>query len=369
MKTSFLTENLQKKLSFVNHAVSGRTQLPILSNFLVKAIKGEIIIRATDLEIGISVSVPANTEKEGETTIPAKQFFDLITSFEKEKITLEEKEGTLNITGGRTKASLQTTSTEDFPQIYSKRGEKVSEEKAETLAKEMRKIMFSASQDTGRPALSGVMLEKDGGGIILVATDGFRLSLKKDSKINIKTKEGPTLLIPARVIKETLALPELEEDIKVYISKENNQIIFSQKETEVVGRLIEAEYPEYEKILPVDFSTKTEFNKEEMLKAVKRCSVFAKDTANIIKLKIKKEVINLSANTPSVGENTVEVEAKTEGEENEIAFNIRYLLDFLNNVDAEEVVFEMNGPLNPGVFKTKGDNTFLHLIMPIKVQE
>lgn len=369
MKVIFLAENIKEKLALVNHAVSTRAQLPILSNFLIEARKGEMIISATDLEIGIIASIPAVTEKEGEVTVLAKTFFDFLSSFNKEKITLEQKDTNLHLKGEKTKATFQTMPKEDFPKIYEKKGEKITEVEGEKIKKELKNVVFSASQDSGRPALSGVLLEKEGGGVIAVATDGFRLSLKKNIGVLIKSKEEKELLIPSRVIKELLSMVEDNEKVEVFVSLENNQIIFSQEKITLVGRLIEAEYPAYEKILPVDFSTKAEFDKEEMLAAVRRCSIFARETANVIKISIEKEKIRISANTPSIGENSVEVDAKIQGEENEIAFNARYLLELFSSIEEDIMVFEMAGPLNPGVFKIKGDNSFLHLIMPIRVQE
>jgi DNA polymerase-3 subunit beta len=145
-------------------------------------------------------------------------------------------------------------------------------------------------------------------------------------------------------------------------------VLFFQGDTVLVGRLIEAEYPEYQKIIPSEFNTKTEVGREDLLKAIKIASVFARETANIIKFSIEKTKITVSANSPSVGQDSADVEAKTTGENNEIAFNAKYLLDILSTLDEEEVVFEMNGPLNPGIFKLKENNSFLHLIMPIRVQ-
>ena len=165
-----------------------------------------------------------------------------------------------------------------------------------------------------------------------------------------------------------MSIKEDEGDVTISVSEKTNQIIFTQGETILVGRLIEAEYPPFEKILPTEHSTSAVFEREGLLNAVKICSVFARDTANIVKLSFGKNKIIVSANTPSVGENKADVEAKIEGEENEIAFNARYLLDLLGNVNEEELIFEMTGPLNPGVFKIKDNPYFLHLIMPIRVQ-
>lgn len=367
MKVTFLSDNLQKKISFLNHAVSTRGQLPILSNFLIEAVNGKLIISATDLEIGISSSIPVNIEKEGRTTIPARNFSDLLANLGSQKITLFLEEETLKLTGEKIKASFQTIPAEDFPKLYEEKGEEFINIKKSQIEEFILRVVFAAAQDSSRPALSGVLLDKDKNEAILVATDGYRLSMQRNV---FRTKEElkKPLVIPSRIIKELLFVKEDEEALKIFVSEKNNQVLFSQGETTLVGRLIDAEYPEYQKIIPTDFSTKAEINKDELLNAIKICSVFARETANIIKLSVEKNKVIVSANSPSVGEDAVEVEAKTTGEENEIAFNAKYLLDILSSLDKEDLVFEMTGPLNPGVFKIKEDDSFLHLIMPIRVQ-
>ena len=368
MKASFLTENLQKILSFLNHAVSGSNQLEILSTFLIIAEKGRVTVNATDLEIGISSSIPANIEKEGRVCIPAKTFFDLVNNISEEKITIEEDGQSLVLKGKKIKMAFQTQPHEDFPALYEDKGEEVGVFKKDAVLDDFNKVVFAASQDSGRPALSGVLVKKEKEGFLMVATDGYRLSLKKGVVIKTEGKEVvDELLLSAKVIKELSSIKQ-DDPISLFVSDKNNQAIFVQGETTLVGRLIEAEYPNYEKIIPTDFGTKAEFDKSEMQKAIKLCSVFARETANIIKLSINKDKIIVSANTPSIGENTVDVDAKITGEDNEIAFNARYLLDLFANIDEENMSFEMAGPLNPGVFKILGDNSFLHLIMPIRVQ-
>ena len=366
MIASFLTENLQKKLSFLNHAVSNNSQLEILSCFLIKAEKGRLVLKATDLEIGIATSIPASIEREGEVAVPAKTFLDLITNITEEKITIETVDKSLVVKGKKIKMVFQTMSSEEFPKLYEDKGKEEAVLKRETIEKELGKIVFSASQDTTRPALSGVLIKKERGAVEVVATDGYRLSLKRSTLINTKGVIKD-LLLSARAIREVMSI-KYDGDVSLFVSEKSNQAIFEIGETTLVGRLIEAEYPTYEKIIPAKFETKTEFDKDEMQKAVKLCSVFARETANIIKLSVKKDKIVVSANTPSVGENTVEIDSKTTGEENEIAFNARYLLDLFANIEEEIMSFEMVGPLNPGVFKIAGDNSFLHLIMPIRMQ-
>lgn len=368
MKVTFLSDTLQKKLSFINHAVSVRGQMPILSNYLLDASKGKLTISATDLEIAISSSIPVSIEEEGKTTIPAKNFSDLFSNLVNQKITLFQEGETLRLTGEKIKASFQTMPAEDFPNLYEEQGDEVLTIKKTEIEESILRVVFAAAQDSSRPALSGVLLDKEKTEAILVATDGYRLSLQKNVFKTTQELKRP-LVIPARVIRELLSTKEEGEFVKVFVSEKSNQVLFVQGGTTLVGRLIEPEYPDYEKIIPTDFATKTDVNKDELLNAIKICSVFARETANVIKLSVFKNKIVVSANSPSVGEDSVEIEAKTTGEENEIAFNAKYVLDVLSAVNKENLVFEMTGPLNPGVFRIKDDNSFLHLIMPIRVSE
>ncbi|MEK7517351.1 MAG: DNA polymerase III subunit beta [Patescibacteria group bacterium] len=373
MKVSLLFENLSKKISFVNHAVSARSQLPILLNFLIEAKKGKLSISATDLEIGISADIPAKIEEEGRITVPAKTLTELITATPLKKIVLETRPEGLSLTGEKVKTVFQTTAADEFPMLYEEKGKETMNFEKENIERDLSRVVFAASQDTERPALSGVLIKEEKDGFLLVATDGYRLSLKKNALgKKEKSEEGESIavIVPARAIRELILMGKEEggESISVYSSAEKNQIIFSKDDITLVGRLIEAEFPSYEKIIPEDHSVKTVFRREELQKAVKASYVFARQKANIVKLAIKKEAIIVSADAPSVGESTIEVDAKTTGEENEIAFNARYLLDFFSNITEDEVSFEMTGPLNPGVFKAAGDDSFLHLIMPIRVQ-
>ncbi len=368
MKVSLLTANLQKKLSFLNHGVSSKSQLPILLNILLETKDGKLKLSTTDLEIGIETYLPVTIEEEGATTLPAKTFTELINSLPDDTITLQTKEGILEVVSKKTKSVFQTNNKEDFPTLYEEKGEKIATLPEEELKKDFSSVVFSSSIDTTRPALSGVLVRKEAEGFLLVATDGYRLSLKHYKVVNSEALEDQSFIVPARVFKELMAIQEEQQAIHMYVSQGSNQILFEKGETVLVGRLIEAEFPQFEKIIPSDFSVSVAFDTEDMQKAVKVCSIFARDAANIIKLSFYKDHITVSSQSSSVGENTVDVDAKLSGEENEIAFNARYLLDLFANVTAEEMVFEMTGPLNPGVFKIKNDPSYLHLIMPIRVQ-
>lgn len=367
-KTTVLSSNLKTGISFANHAISSRSQLPILLNFLLTAKDGSLLISATDLEVGIIIKVPAKVEGEGDVSISAKTFVDLISNIDQERVTLELKENVLMLSADKLKTSFPTLIASEFPKLYETKGEKQAEFKKEELDKEIQRIAFASAGDMGRPALSGVLIRKDAKGeMVVVATDGYRLSLKQGLSEKNKEGESVDLLIPARVIKEVVGLKGEDQIISLYVAKEGNQVLFECGDATIVGRLIEAEYPDYQKIIPDESTTKAIFDKNQAQSAVRACSVFAREAANIVKMTIGKDKVVFSASASSVGENEVEVEAKTTGEENEIAFNARYLLEFFGAIDEERVVFEMTGPLNPGVFKIEKDDSFLHLIMPIRI--
>jgi DNA polymerase III subunit beta len=367
MRAVFLSDNLRDHLTFLNQAVSPRATLPILVNFLIETKKGKVVFSATDLEIGATAETTASIEEEGAVTAPAKTLSDLLSSLPGDKVTLEAKNGRLNVSSKKARASLAVTPPDDFPKLFEEKGDEVALVSRETIEKELRSVVFAASQDLSRPVFSGVLIKPEKEGLLLVATDAHRLS-KRITK-SLKTKKDSLkepIIVSARAIRALLS-GKGGEEISVFVSKKNNQVVFTSGERTLVGRLLEGEFPQYEKIIPQDFSVKVEFDRSEMEEALKISSIFARESANIVRFAIGKDKITVSS-SGELGEQSNDVEAKVNGEENEIAFNAGYVLDLLANIDSERVSFEMSGPLNPGVFRTE-DPSFLHLIMPIRVKD
>ncbi|MBL7150435.1 DNA polymerase III subunit beta [Candidatus Microgenomates bacterium] len=370
MKLTVLQENLNKAISNVERFVSSKAQLPVLANVCLKAEKGRLCLQATNLETGITLWLGAKIEKEGAITVPARIFSEFISSLPKEKVKLELKDKLLAVSCGSFSASFTGIAADEFPPLSS------SEDKKPDLVfpfssflPAIEKVSFAAARDEGRPVLTGVKFEPRGEKLILAATDGYRLSVKELKKSEIKISSP--LIIPARSLLEILKIvgESEEENIGLNFTEKGNQIVFSLPNVEIVTRLIEGEFPEYQKIIPASLSTKVVLEKENFLKALKTAAIFARDSANIVRLKIEKNALVISANSPQVGENRTGVEAKVEGKEDQIAFNCRFLLEFLGKIEEEEIVFEMSGALNPGVFKTPQDSSYLHIIMPVRVQE
>lgn len=369
MEFSCLQENLIKGLSVVSRFVSTKTQLPILLNILLNAQKEGLKLGATNLESGILLKIGAKVEKEGQITIPAKTLTEFIGSLPADKIEFSLEENNLKVTCQKFKAVINGLSATEFPPLSNLNEEENFIFDTGEFSLPIVQTAFAAAQDESRPVLSGIKVFSEEKNLVFVATDGYRLSFKKIP--NEKKIASLDIILPARTLTEVVRIltEEKEEKIRLGIVKEGGQVVFSLSNSQVFCRLLEGQFPDFGKIIPTTFSTRAILGREELLSAIKTASIFAREAANVIKFQISSNRFQISANAPQVGENISEVEAKIEGEDGEIAFNSRFLLDFLNIVSQEEVVFEMNGPLSPGVFKVGGDESFLHLIMPVRLQE
>ena len=367
-----LKENLVKALSIVNKAISIKPTLPILSNILLKTENNQLKLSATNLELGLVVTLGAKIEQEGEITIPGKLLTEFINSLTTEKIELVLKDNNLIVKTDKTHASFTTSSTSDFPPFpdVPKNGKTFPINK---IKEAILRTVFASSSDESRPVLTGIKTIISSGIMSFTATDGYRLSINK-VEITDK-KENLEIILPATSLLEVIRIAEIlkAEEVGFFIIENKNQVVFTLSGVNIFTRVIDGELPNVEKIIPVEFKTKVTIDRDQLFQSVKTTSLFARGAANIVKIKVEKDGLRLSANTPQVGSDEDYVEAKVEGEEMEIAFNYRFLLDLLNNFPEELVIFESSGSLNPGVFKpvnTKQSTigSFLHLIMPVRVQ-
>lgn len=372
MKIQILQENLNKGLTNASRSISSKTQLPILANVLLRTDKSRLQISATNLETGISLWLGAKVEEEGEITIPAKILTEIVASLPAGKIDLDVKGNTLKIEAEGYSANLNGISALEFPKLPVYLPENLFSLPADKLLEAINQVSFAAATDEGRPVLTGVLVRIEGKNLSLAATDGYRLSLKTIVLENA-VKDNLSLLLPAKTLMEVARIIAEGKGgdqslVQMGFTQEQNQVVFVFPELELFSRVIEGDFPPYEEIIPQNFTTKAVIDKEDFARAVKVVSIFARDSANIVKLKISNGSLEMSANSPQVGENKNSLEVKTEGDENEIAFNYRFLQGFLNAVSSSEVALEMSGPLTSGVFKTLDDDSFLHIIMPVRLQ-
>ncbi len=365
MKVSILQKHLLSTLTSVGRIISSRAQLPILQNFLLETKGNNFIITGTNTETSIVSRSSAKIEKEGGVCTPAKLLVEFITSLPEGVVELSAKEGVLIITSNGFEASIPCVSKEEFPPLPKYDKTKGAEIPKETFLRALESVLFAAATDEGRPILTGVKIQKADKETLFVATDGYRLSLKR---VDLAMEENLDITIPARTLTEVVHIGLGDGENKSIILKtiDASQLGFFLGETEIYTRILDGEYPNFEKILPKKYTTKIILDKEKFLQAVKSASIFARDNANIIRFMMADGEITISANTPQVGQNKVVLEGEVDGEGGEIAFNSRFVLDFLGHFQEEKLQFEMTGSLNPGVFKSTEDDSFLHIIMPVR---
>jgi DNA polymerase III subunit beta len=368
MQVLLLRENLARALSIISRCISPRPQLPILSHILIKTTDGKLTLTATNLDIGIICTVAAKIEKEGEIAIPGKLLTEFITSLSAEKIELTVKEKTLIVTAGKARATFTLGNPADFPPFPQ------FTDKKQTLPfikikDTIQRAIFAASIDEGRPVLTGVRTKITEDNLFLSATDGYRLSLEN---VTLQKKlTDLSAILPAQSLSEIvrIGIEVNAEEMGISVIENKNQVVFTFPDVVFYTRLIDGEFPNIERIIPQGFKTRAIVDRDLLAQAVKTTSLFARSAANIIKIKVEKEGLRLSANTPQVGDDEDFIEAKVTGEETEIAFNYRFLADLLAHFPEKEVVFESSGPLSPGLFKpASGKSSFIHIIMPVRVQ-
>ncbi len=400
MRVSCFQENLAKGLSIVGRAVSSRSTLPVLGNILLEAKDNQLRLAATNLEIGINCWIGARVEDEGAITVPARLLTEFVNSLPPERIDLElaVRTQTLHLQCARYDANIKGIDAAEFPIIPTVDNGSGPEETAEglegsTIALEttgLRKmidqVIFAAATDESRPTLTGVEVAFKGDRLTMAATDGYRLSVRS-VELDQPFQEEITVIVPARSLGElarVLADADDEQPVQVTVTQARNQILFRVQgkgnqargafhKVDIVSQLIDARFPDYRAIIPKSYQTRTVVDTQELLKAVRVAHLFARDNANIVRLKViptngeNPGAVQLIATSAEMGDNVNELDAMVEGDELDIAFNARYLIDVLSQIDRPQVVLETTQPTRPGAIRPvgMGAEEFLHVVMPM----
>lgn len=367
MQVEFLIENIEGFLPTLSKVIPIHSQIPVLSNLLLEATKSGFFINATNLELGVRIKIPAKITQVGSVTIPGKQFIEALSSLPKDKVQILFDHDKLTLKCRQNQIVFQTIAKEEFPTLYDELGEKIHEFSEKELISIFSKITFAVSGDEARPELTGVLVSQKGDYIDFVATDGFRLSLKKMNNKKI-LGESESMIFPSRVINEVIA-QKTADKVTMFVYKKANQVIFEVGDILFVGRIISGEFPNYEKVIPSSHKTQITCDREEFLQNLKVSSIFARESANIVKVKIADGKMKILSRASGVGEGEVVLDVEQEGEDNEIAFNVKFVLDILRSIASKNVILELSSGVEPAVFKTDDDPDFIHIIMPVRVQE
>lgn len=366
MKLKVLQENLLRALVRTGRNVSASPQLPILQSVLLETEEGRLRVTTSNLQTTEAVWAGAKTEEEGGACAPARLLTELVASLPPGSIELTAGEGGLAVVAPGTRATMPVAPATEFPPLPQIKDAPRTKIKKYDLVAALNQALFAAATDEGRPLLTGIKIKQSGAKTLIVATDGYRLSVQP---LALPFKEGLDVVVPARALAEIsrVGAEEKEADEISFLMTGDGQLQLVVGDTELTTRVLEGSYPDFEKIIPQKFLTRAIIEKAQLLRAAKSAAIFARDNANIIRLKIADRSVVVSANAPQTGKNEVEIEANIEGDGGEIAFNSRFLLEFLNNFTQDRLVFEMTGSLSPGVFKNEKDDGFLHIIMPVRV--
>jgi len=375
VKLSCLQENLAKGISIVSRVVSTRAVLPVLSNILLATDEGRLKLSATDLSTSITCWIGAKVEEEGQITVPARLLSDFVSTLPPAQIQMElvTRTQSLHLKCVQFEAEMRGIDAQDFPLIPSEVSDHKLTIPPATLRQMIEQVILAAATDESRPVLTGTLAGFEESKLTMVAADGFRLSLRT-APLSDAVPEPLEVIIPARALRELARVSaDEEEPIEIIVTPSRNQVLFRLSNVQIVSQLIEGRFPDYKQIIPQSYSTRVVINTHELLRATRISVLFSRDVANIVRL----EMIPGSELTPGrlivestaeVGQNVGELDAVVEGEQMEVAFNGRYLIDVLNVVGTEQVALETSESSRPGVLKPVGGEDLVHVIMPMHIK-
>ena len=342
MKFSCLQENLNKGIQIVTRAIPTKSALPILSNILISAEKNTLKLAATNMETTIITHIGASIESEGSITVPAKIFKDFVSNLSPSTVNVQVTNDVIHVSSEKTKTKFNGTNAQDYPDLPE-------------IDKEMNYLELDPKEFAN--AVSMVSL--------LASSDGFRLS-EKTLKTNNEYPEF-TIVVPAKTLIEVAKIfSNSEEPLRLGVNENENQAVFYSESTFISTRILEGEFPEYKKIIPVDIVLSVDLPSVEFSEAVKLSNIFTSDNDSALRIKFDPDgVIKIASVAAETGEHESSVTGDVEGETLEITFNPKYLLDYLNNVKTERIKFFAKTNTSPCLFKSDEHENFIHIIMPI----
>lgn len=363
MKFECDIEQLRSAVGLAARFVERRANLPVLGSILITADGNQLVLKATNLECGVEISLPAKISTGGIVAIPGGVLYGFLGNARGKNISAALTREILVLDTERAKASIKTISHDDFPALPRVSAEKSFTAKASDLTRALRSVVFCASTSAVKPELQSVLLYADGGKLISVATDSFRLA-EKVVPLRGNTSV-PQLLLPARNAAELMRILEtMSGDVEIYYNE--NQLSTHVDNVYYTSRLVDGTFPNYRQIVPKSFSTEAIALREDIGVALKSLSVFSDKFAHVsLSIEPSKKMITLTSRNPDVGEQTSMVRATIKGDEVAVSFNGRYLGDSLQSIAGESVRLHSNGPGKPMLIKDAADDSFFYLAMPM----
>ncbi|HWH69393.1 MAG TPA: DNA polymerase III subunit beta [Candidatus Sulfotelmatobacter sp.] len=368
MNLTISKEQIINGLQAVQNVVSTRTTLPILSNVLLRAEGDRLEFTATDLDVTVACAVEAKVKRPGSTTVPVKKLFGIVRELTNLEIDLEvDDKNTCSIRSGSSFFKINGLSADEFPPLPQFKEDKKVVLPQETVKGMMKKTSFAISTDESRYVLNGIFISLKDHKMTMVATDGRRLALV-DEEVDVTEQSQGEFIVPAKTVNELNRL--LQDKGQLEIRYAENQASFTLKDEKgasvlIVTKLIEGNYPNYRQVIPAETKERVPLVREEFVHALRRAELMTSEKSNSVKLSFGKNKLEITANSPEVGEAKETMAINYKGPEMAIAFNPKYLIDPLNALANDEVFIELIDELSPGVLKINGP--FLYVVMPMRL--
>ena len=366
MKLSIPCDDFVSRLGVAARGVSTRSAIQTLSGVLVRAEEGRVELQATDMELGIRVSTPATVEREGAAVVPGRLLLDVARSLPKDDLSLEYRSAQqdVEVVSGTARFHLRTLPLEDFPKLPAAAGSTLRVP-AGAFVETIDRVARAASRDETRPHLTGVLVSASERALRMVATDSYRLSVK-ETELEQPLDGELEANVPARTLQELGRIAAAGDTSEIEISSLESQVVFTVGSTVLSSRLVEGRFPNYRQLLPETFEHELRLATAEVLEVVRRISLLAQKNAPL-RMAFSDGQLEVSAQTPDVGEASESLPVPFKGEPLEIGFNPEFLRDGLESAESDELLLKLISPLRPGLIQSGDDGGFTYLVMPIRL--
>src|SRR3954469_6753575 len=369
MKLSVSRDAFLARLGVAARGVSTRSSIQTLSGVLIREGEGGgVELQATDMEIGVRVKVDAEVESAANTVVlPGRLLLDVVRSLPNNDLALEYRSQTqdVEIVSGTAKFHLRTLPTEDFPKLPEPEDAASVSVPAPAFIETVNRVGRAASRDEARPHLTGVLVSASGNELRMVATDSYRLAVK-ETKLESALAGELEVNVPVRALQELTRVAAADAVESIEVTAKENQVIFRAGDVVLSSRLIEGGFPNYKQLLPETYEHELRLSRSELLDVVKRISLMAQKNAPL-RMKFDDGALEVSAETPDIGEASESLPAPFKGEALEIGFNPEFLQDGLDSAESDELIFKLISPHRPGLIQSGDDGGFIYLVMPVRL--
>lgn len=357
-------QDLQDAILIAQKAITGKSTLPILEGILIKAQGDTLTLIGSDKDISIETKLAADIKQPGDIVIDSKIFGEIIRKLPNDRVTIETLDNnTIQITCLKSVFNIVHMDADQFPELPMINENQIFSIPQSTLKNMIKGTSFAITQDESRPILQGILFEVNDGLLNLVALDGYRLAVRTEQ---LDTNNSINAVIPGKTLIEVAKILE-DSDENVNITFTTNHILFSLENTKVISRLLEGEYIKYNSLLPQEYKLLVNVKRQDLQNGIERASLMSNDSnSNLIKLNIEPDTIIITSNS-QLGKVREEVAIDLQGEPLQIAFNSRYILDILKNMEAEEIVMEFTSSVSPCILKDKESDNCKYLVLPVRL--